>query len=74
MPGKLRAIRKVAWQIDSVAVPTRDGSQRVEQAYQILIGDGATNHPQGNERGEGSDACGDLCQGVHRATGAAADD
>jgi hypothetical protein len=74
MPGKLRAIREVAWQIDSVAVPTRDGHRRVERAYQILVGGGPKTHQQGNQPREGSDACGDLRQGVHRATGAAADD
>jgi hypothetical protein len=74
MPRRLHAIRDVAWQIVSVAVRTRAAPWRVEQAYRILIADGATTHQQVIQPEGDSDACGDLRQGVHRATGASADD
>src|SRR3712207_250102 len=77
-----------AWTIRSVALRTRDGQARLDQAYRRLLSAGSPDplvpistvgHAASRERRrlwpeEVSDARGHLCTGVHRAAGAPADD
>jgi hypothetical protein len=61
------------WTIQSVTVRVRDGPQRLHQAYRILIGGCPPALGRAFHDEEGSDACRDLCQSVHRQAGQGTD-
>ena len=75
MPRSSRALPARPWNIHSVYVRRRDGPQRVERAYLLLLGDppSPNNYPTERERRE-SHACSNLRPGVHGTSGARADD
>jgi hypothetical protein len=51
MSSNPRAARPKRWRIDSVYVRRRDAPKRIEQAYRILIGDGAANSEKRRRKG-----------------------
>jgi hypothetical protein len=74
MPRSPRALPPRRWNIQSAYVRHRDGAQRLERAYLILVADSTDgNDPQPDERSN-DDACRDLRPGVHGTPGPRADD
>jgi hypothetical protein len=69
-----RELQSGGWQVNSVYVRKRDGPARVEQAYRTLVEDRVPPERVLSDGKEQGDAGGDLRAGVHRASGAGADD
>jgi hypothetical protein len=74
MPRTPRARPDRPWTIQSVSVRTRDGPQRLQRAYRLLLGN-LNEHPMPNSGDERSQdhARGPLCPRLHRTPGARAD-
>ena len=66
-----REPRRAGWVVHSAFVPRRDGPQRLEQAFQILLGadSGAGGFPTTTDE-ETDHESRRLCQGLDREAGA----